>query len=357
MLKHLKHLENALLVKTNNGQIKEFQMKKNIVNYTLRTIGEVGFGHEFRSDEEVFDFSKTWENFFHLMVQSLLNPLWNKKHAKYFIPSKINFLRQKEKIDKILYEIIDKNMLQDQAARSTKGDMLSLFMNAAEGTEFFTRTMLRDFSIIFLAGGADTSLHTLSYLFYVLSKDQNLQVKLRAEILKFSKYDAKTTDFDINLDAMKECKLLDGVLFEVLRLYGPVTFNGRKCVKDDILPDGTFVEKNTTILYDHYAMGRDPTRYENPLEIIPERWMSDDRETETFSSFELPAFGAGNRICIGRHLAMQEVKMFVCFILTKYEFELSEKEKQVLKTQEALYGVNEFHNYQADLLLDLKERF
>jgi cytochrome P450 len=36
------------------------------------------------------------------------------------------------------------------------------------------------------------------------------------------------------------------------------------------------------------------------------------------------AFGSGGRMCIGSHLAMQEMKLIVCALLGNYEVEIAE---------------------------------
>jgi cytochrome P450 len=124
----------------------------------------------------------------------------------------------------------------------------------------------------------------------------------------------------------------------MLRLHPPVPFEIKVCVEEDVWPDGTVVPARSGVTFNIYAMGRDPSRWEEPLAVRPERWMNDADDDDDGggggggggggvgdddndgddarrrshkkkkkttskkkmpSAFEFPVFQAGPRICLG----------------------------------------------------------
>lgn len=75
---------------------------------------------------------------------------------------------------------------------------------------------------------------------------------------------------------LKDCKYLQNVLNEVLRLYPVVPNNGRMCVQDTVLPSpapGVRVKKGQMVRYSVMAMQRSEEIWgPDASEFKPERW-------------------------------------------------------------------------------------
>lgn len=61
--------------------------------------------------------------------------------------------------------------------------------------------------------------------------------------------------------------------------------------------------------------------YENPEEFRPERWIDKDRKVKAAQPFCFNSFSHGIRGCIGKHLALQEMKTFTVYFCSKFECE------------------------------------
>ena len=85
---------------------------------------------------------------------------------------------------------------------------------------------------------------------------------------------------------------------------------------DCVLADGTAIPAGTQLMYVPYAMGRDPTRYEDPLAFKPERWIP----FKAPSQYEFPVFQAGPRVCLGMDMALFEAKLLTCMLLQRFSF-------------------------------------
>eukprot|EP00924_Labyrinthula_sp_SR-Ha-C_P001618 snap_masked-scaffold_18-processed-gene-3.28-mRNA-1 protein AED:1.00 eAED:1.00 QI:0/-1/0/0/-1/1/1/0/535 len=352
--KHLVNIHNAVSQLAVDGMTKEFPLKNYIFEFTFQVMSEVGFGKVYANREDTKQYLKAFKDFFDLLPNTLENPLWKIPLSQYWVPSKVEFMKNKKILDTLCYEMVDDRMKSDN--KTEADDLLALFIQASRGSEYCSREIMKNFALLFLSAGTDTSSLSLQYMVLYLCRDRELQEKLRNLVLEFSSFDPITKEMKIDLDKMKACKFLDAFIFETMRLHSVVGFNGRTSAKADVLPDGSVVPKGTTVIYDAFSIAHDPSVYENPREFLPERWMSDDRVPESFDDSKYIVFAAGKRICMGKDLALQEMKMFVSYFLNAFEISLSEKEKKILATQEFHYGVGQFHDYRNDLLINLKLR-
>ena len=111
---------------------------------------------------------------------------------------------------------------------------------------------------------------------------------------------------------------------EVLRLHPSVPKDIKFAVRDDTLPDGTSVPAGAAIIYAPYAMGRDAALWEAPHEFRPERFLAEDGSERRFDMYQYPAFNAGPRLCLGRPLALMEIKLVTAMLLHAFDFALAE---------------------------------
>eukprot|EP00928_Gymnodinium_smaydae_P039106 TRINITY_DN26798_c0_g1_i1.p1 TRINITY_DN26798_c0_g1~~TRINITY_DN26798_c0_g1_i1.p1 ORF type:complete len:576 (-),score=112.56 TRINITY_DN26798_c0_g1_i1:212-1810(-) len=202
-----------------------------------------------------------------------------------------------------------------------RSDLLALFMKSTDPNTGrpFSDEALRDIVLNFLIAGRDTTASTLTWLFYELSINPEVQEKLAREVTE-----ALPKGTPLSFEKVMRLPYLNGAIYEALRLHPPVPINFKLAQRDDALPDGTRVPKGTRVWYMPYVMGRDPARYESPLEFRPERWIP---FTEP-SQFEFPQFQAGPRVCLGKDMAIYEAKLCTAVLLQELSFTLKEGEAE-----------------------------
>ena len=77
------------------------------------------------------------------------------------------------------------------------------------------------------------------------------------------------------------------------------------------LPKGTFIDCQWLDVFSNEQI------YEDPHEFIPERWEREDyKEKKQIISL---GFSAGPRSCIGKNLALMEMKIMTIKLLMRYE--------------------------------------
>jgi cytochrome P450 len=102
------------------------------------------------------------------------------------------------------------------------------------------------------------------------------------------------------------------------------------------LPDGSFVPPKTSVGINPYVVNRNKDVFGHDADTFrPERWLqaageSDDAFQERIKLYHNTdlTFGAGSRICLGRHLAMLEAYKIVATLVGRYEIELANPEKE-----------------------------
>lgn len=196
-------------------------------------------------------------------------------------------------------------------------DLLSRFMSTVRDEKF-----LRDIVISFLLAGRDTVASGLTAFFWLLSKNPQVEAKIRDEIMQLM---ASGDEFE-SFDQLQGMHYLHSALYETMRLYPPVQFDSKFALEDDVLPDGTFIKKGTRVTYHPYAMGRmEEVWGQDCLEFKPERWLNCGVFTPE-SQFKYPVFQGGIRVCLGKEMALVQMKSVAVSMIRRFRIEILDKD-------------------------------
>ncbi|CAE7548329.1 CYP704C1 [Symbiodinium natans] len=198
---------------------------------------------------------------------------------------------------------------RDDPQLPERRDLLALFIQAGFSADFVKQMVLH-----LIIAGRDTTACLLSWTFYELTRNQDIQSRLHEEIMQ----KLPGTKLDMKSLSASEMPYLNGVIYEALRLWPPVPFDVKMAFEDDVLPGGWKVPAFTQVGYCPYNMGRDPKRYPEPEAFRPERWIPFTAP----SPHEFPVFQAGPRICLGMDMALFEAKIATVELLRHCRFEM-----------------------------------
>lgn len=119
---------------------------------------------------------------------------------------------------------------------------------------------------------------------------------------------------ELTYDAVVEMEYLDKVLNEAMRMYPPIGFLTRECIKESVLPVGNIkVEKGTKIFSPIYEYHHDQQHFENPEVFKPERFSGAEKNNGTYRPF-----GSGSRICVGMRYAKLQIKAGIVHLLRHF---------------------------------------
>nr|UYD62325.1 cytochrome P450 [Leptographium qinlingense (nom. inval.)] len=192
-------------------------------------------------------------------------------------------------------------------------------------------------SLDHMAAGIDTTGDGLCFLMYELSlpRSRHFQERLRRE-LRDNK-DGDNAAFD-------RLPFLDAVVMEGLRCFPAIPMSlprlvpsahwgssraaatagsasasgagpGQGC--DGRVIDGYFVPTGTVVSSQAYSVHRmDASVFPDPDTFNPDRWLAPDGDAERRRNFF--AFASGGRGCIGKHLALVEMKLLLRDVYTRF---------------------------------------
>lgn len=230
-------------------------------------------------------------------------------------------------IDEYLTNIIEtrKQELQSQRQGGSgipHDDLLSRFMKKKES---YSEEFLQHVALNFILAGRDTSSVALSWFFWSVIQNPNVEEKIIAEICTVlmetrGNDTSKWVQEPLVFEEVDRLIYLKAALSETLRLYPSVPEDSKHVVADDILPSGTFVPKGSSITYSIYSTGRMKFIWgDDCLEFKPERWLSSDgSKYEVHDSYRFVAFNAGPRICLGKDLAYLQMKSIAAAVLLRH---------------------------------------
>ena len=211
-----------------------------------------------------------------------------------------------------LSDLIIENIEERRTTSHDHADILSRLMEARfDDGSGFSDAALVDNLITNLTAGHETSALSLTWAFAWLGRHPDVEQRLQTEI------DGLSSGSDTN--AILALPYLDAVVKECLRLYPAVPEVIRMLAKPMMLagydlPAGINVAVCPAVLH------MNPDLYPNPERFYPERFLA-----RQYSGFEFIPFGGGDRICIGNHFGVFEIKIVLATLLARGRFTLLDK--------------------------------
>ncbi|EGZ13938.1 hypothetical protein PHYSODRAFT_511464 [Phytophthora sojae] len=312
-------------------------MQEISAKYTLNSIFDVAFGLPLSEIEGTENFAEHM-GFVNTHCAQRLFVKQYYKLLRWVMPSERELRRRTREIRAVADTVLLRRLQESQEKINARSDLLSLFIRKARELAFESTKdqkvdaasllgpkTLRSILLTFVFAGRDTTAECLTYSFYAIARHPRVQKQI-VEELESTKENTGSTHATFTFDQVKEMKYLEAVVYEAVRLYPALPFNVKNAVKDDYLPDGTFVPAGVDVVYSPWFMGRNGELWGNdPLEFRPERWLEMPKRP---SAYEFPAFQAGPRVCLGMGMAVLEAKLFLATTLSRFHVAIAPGEKQ-----------------------------
>ncbi|KAH6836261.1 hypothetical protein C2S53_001127 [Perilla frutescens var. hirtella] len=204
-----------------------------------------------------------------------------------------------------------------------KNDLLETLVDISRGNEY----NLTNDDILYLlfdlfVGGSETNTSSIEWIMTELLFNPDKLEKLKEELKLVVGEKEQVDESDI-----PRLPYLQAVVKEGLRYHppGPLLLPRRSEADQEV--NGYMIPKGAQILFNVWAMGRDPGIWPNPDSFEPERFLQDDNKIDLKGQhFKLIPFGAGRRICPGMPLAARILQMTTAILVHNFEWKL-EKEK------------------------------
>ncbi|KAF7304522.1 hypothetical protein HMN09_00854800 [Mycena chlorophos] len=334
------------IANANGNSSTTVEISSGLRKMTLNVIGQAGFGYDFDAlnpHGKSNELNEAFKEMFHspssrfysgiFLLQSMVPIL-----KLLPLPGSGVMVNARGRMDDVGRRIVKGSkaalMDQDRDSKTAAGrDLLSLLMKAnmsadlPESQKLSEEEVLGQIPAFFVAGHETTSTAT-SWALHALSLHQDVQQKLREELLSVG------TD-NPTLDELSALPYLEKVIREVMRRHSPVVWMQRRALADDVLPLGKpivgrdgkehsflpirkgqimrlpIVEVNTS----EDVWGPDA------LEFRPDRWDNVPAAASSVPSVWANQFTflAGPHNCIGFRFALAELKALLFTLVRAFE--------------------------------------
>jgi cytochrome P450 len=210
-----------------------------------------------------------------------------------------------------LDDLVYRTIAERRKSGEDADDVLSMLLACRdeETGEMLTDLELRDELMTVLIAGHETSSTALTWTWYLLSRNPEVEEKLHEELK--SVLGGRTP----TIEDLPRLKYTRSVFQEALRLFPPGYILGRRAVADDEI-DGFPVAKGTTVYLAPYVTHRDPAYWDKPDAFDPSRF-SDATSVGRPPTAFVP-FGTGPRICMGAAFARMELQLVVATVAQQF---------------------------------------
>jgi cytochrome P450 len=282
---------------------------QDMMNVTLRIVLRSLFGAELgeksRHIEQALDAIMWSSSGFHAAASFLGIPT----------PTRSRYLAAVGQLDVIVYELIAEG--RERLARgptSTPVDLLTMLLTARDDAgNAMTDRQLRDEVITLLLAGHETTALNLSWTWYLLASDRQVEQTLHEELDRV--IGTRTPE----PGDLSRLPYTDAVLQESLRLYPPAWRIWRK-TKEPLTAGDYVLPAGSNLVMSQWLTQRDLRWFPEPERFRPERWL--DGSTANLPRFAYFPFGGGPRVCIGAGFARMEATLLLAAIAERYRLSL-----------------------------------
>ncbi|KAI8546485.1 hypothetical protein RHMOL_Rhmol07G0121600 [Rhododendron molle] len=172
-----------------------------------------------------------------------------------------------------------------------------------------------------VVGGTDTTSNALEFAMAEMMNKPEVMQRVKQELDTAVGRNNKLEESHI-----PKLPYLYAVMKEALRLHPIVPLLLPHSPSETCIVGGYTIPKGARILINVWAIQRDPSVWENPLEFDPERFMN-GRGDFSGKEFEYFPFGSGRRNCAGIAMAERMFMFLLASILHAFDWRLPEGER------------------------------
>ncbi|KAK1427575.1 hypothetical protein QVD17_16263 [Tagetes erecta] len=223
-----------------------------------------------------------------------------------------------EFLDGVIEEHVTKKGEQDAKTNEGK-DFIDILLNVQkDGTTGFAveNDTVKAVILDVILGGKDTASKSLEWAMSELVRNTRVMEKLQHEVTEIAQGRSVIVEQDL-----EKMHYLKAVIKENFRLHIPAPLLIPRILTKDVKLMGYDIKEGTQVIVNAWAIGRDPTLWEEPEEFRPERFLKSPISYKGLH-FELLPFGAGRRACPGIQFSTPIMELALANIVYKFDMGL-----------------------------------
>ncbi|CAI9786452.1 unnamed protein product [Fraxinus pennsylvanica] len=196
-----------------------------------------------------------------------------------------------------------------------KNDLLEALLDYSQSKPSeFPKEHIKHLLLDLFVGGTDTTAVTVEWVMTNIIRCPQVMLKARNEL-----WDVVGRNNEVKESDISRLPYLQSVIKETFRFHptGPLLIPRKAEVDTEI--NGYIIPKNSQILVNIWAIGRDSSIWSNPDSFDPDRFLRREIDVKG-QHFELIPFGSGKRMCPGYPLATRMVPLIVATMIHNFEW-------------------------------------
>ncbi|XP_054818499.1 cytochrome P450 CYP736A12-like [Prosopis cineraria] len=231
--------------------------------------------------------------------------------------------RNGKELDEMLETIIKEHEEEPNEQKKQQKDFVDVLLTSStdlhdnQQSHAIDRTNIKAILLDMIIGATDTSISVTLWAFSELLRNPRVMKKLQNEL-----ENVIGMNKPVDISDLPKLSYLDMVIKETSRLYPVLPLLIPRVSVEDITINGYYIRKNTQIMVNIWAIGRDPEIWSENAEVFyPERFMNSNMDLKGHD-FQLLPFGSGRRVCPGMQSGLTGVKFLVAQLVHCFNWEL-----------------------------------
>jgi cytochrome P450 len=233
------------------------------------------------------------------------------------------FNQARAQLESMVYRIMNESRSRDRDQRHVVSLLLSARDEEGDKGEM-TQQQVRDEVMTLLVAGHETVATTLSWTWYCLSQNPEVESQFYAEI------DEVLADRLPTAEDLEHLPYTEMVIAESMRLFPPVWALSRRTA-EDLSIAGYEIPIGSMLGVSQYVTHRDPRFFPEPERFDPTRWTAEAKAARPRYAY-FP-FGGGPRLCIGEPMAWMETKIVLATIAQQWHLSYTRREAPRLQAR------------------------
>ncbi|XP_072998092.1 flavonoid 3',5'-hydroxylase 1-like [Typha latifolia] len=226
-----------------------------------------------------------------------------------------------KRFDELLSRMFAEHKASVGERREEGTDLLDMIMGGQEGDggEKLSDDNIKALLLNLFSAGTDTSSSTIEWAIAELLLNPTILKRAQSEMDQVIGRSRRLEESDIpNLPYLKAiCK-------EAFRKHPSTPLNLPRICTKACEANGYSIPKDTILLVNIWAIGRDPDVWKDPHEFNPDRFMTAEgtKIDPKGNHFELIPFGAGRRMCAGARMGVVLVQYILGTLIHSFDWEM-----------------------------------
>lgn len=245
------------------------------------------------------------------------------------------------RFDAFLSAILEEHKIDVSRTNEAYVDLLTTLVSLKDVDDSkggrLTDTEIKALLLNLFAAGTDTTSSTVEWAIAELLRHPKILAQAQQELDTVVGKDRLVCEHDL-----AHLTFLQATVKETLRLHPSTPLSLPRIAQESCEINGYLIPKDSTLLVNVWAIGRDPDVWENPLEFRPDRFLPGGQRPNADvrgNDFELIPFGSGRRICAGMSLGIRMVQLLTATLIHAFDFHLVNGQLAQNLNMEEAYGL------------------